>query len=365
MSILVELKERIRRQFGPGHFREDDYSFLQPGGNNHMVQFLYKSFPDEYWELDEWNRHHLLLIDISADLGVQFSLDDDGQFAVLQSKGKGEQRQVQAIIDLRDDLLAIVYYFGDIRKCARVNQQLVQNPLLHPCFIDSDMLFRIIDIFEKVIGVEYHFEQSPTIFLQPVIVKGQLKGDLVHQIFSEYSERFSGYLNLCVLTGFLTDGAQGSITLHSEGTVRTDACRLSSFIEVVTYVLDFLTKKYQTLTRHFLAQWEEHPQQQLMEMKGTAVEIELPFAVEKMDGLIRYLTNGSRDMPFLGISERISRKLWMVKSTDIQTTEQIEFEVSERLIRVFIRDRRAIPLYDKIERFLRRQISASLENWNH
>ncbi len=364
MSFLAELKDRIRQQFGPGHFREDDYSFLQPGGNNHLVQFLFKSFPDEYWDLDEWSRHHLLLIDIAAAIDIQFSLDDDGRFAVLQTQGSGGRKQIQAIIDLRDDLLAIVYYFGDIRKCARMNQKLVQSPALHPCYVDSDMLFRIVEVFEKVIGIEYSFEQSPTLFLQPVIMKGELQGELVHRLITDYTEKFAHYLNICALSGFLTDGAQGSITLHADGSVWTDACRLSSFIEIIGYVLDMLVKKYQVLTKSFVMEWDEHPQPRVLELVGNPIEIELPFAIEKMEGLVRHLTNGSKDSLFLGISERVSRKLWSIKSTEVNTTEQIEFEVSDRLIRVFLRDRRAIPLYDRVERFLRTHVSASLENWN-
>jgi hypothetical protein len=365
MTILVDLKERIQHQFGSGHFCEDDYSFLQPGGNDHLVQFLFKNFSDEYWELDEWNRHHLLLIDIAASLDLQFNLDEDGRFAVLVNPVKSSGRQVQAIIDLRDDLLAIIYYFGDIKKCMRLNQRFVQSALFHPCFIDSSMFLRIIDVFERIIGIEYDFEQSPALFLEPVILKGQLRGNLVHQMFAEYSERFFNYLNICVLSGYLTDGAQGSITLYADGAIRTDACRLSSFIEIVSYVLDFLTRKYQTLSRNYLIQWQQHSQHRVHKLAGNPIEIELPFSVEIIDGLLKQLTNGNKDSMFLGISERVSRKLWSIKSTEIKTAEQIEFEVSDKLIRIFLREHRAIPLYDKVEKFFRKHVSANLENWNH
>lgn len=365
MSILVDLKERIQQQFGSGHFHEDDYSFLRPGGNDHLVQFLFKNFSDEYWELDEWDRNHLLLIDIAASLDLQFKLDDNGEFAVLEHPVKGKSRQVQAIIDLRDDLLAIVYYFGDIRKCLRLNRLLTQSTFFHPCYIDSEMFFRIIDVFERIIGVDYDFEQSPALFLEPIVMKGQLKGELVHQMFDQYSDRFANYLNICALSGYLTDGAQGSITLFADGIIRTDSCRLSSFIEVVSYVLDFLLKKYQALSRKYLINWQQRSQNQILRLNGNPIEIELPYAVEIIDGLVKYLTNGNKDSLLLGISERISRKLWSIKSTEVNTAEQIEFEISDSLIRVFLRERRAIPLYDKLEQYLRKRVSAKLENWNH
>ncbi|MBU2646578.1 hypothetical protein KKI24_17855 [bacterium] len=364
MSFLAVLKERIRQQFGPGHFREDDFSFLQPGGNDHLVQFLYKNYSDEYWELDDWNRNHLLLIDIAESLDIEFKLDDDGLFAVLQSPGNGETRQVQAIIDLRDELLAIVYYFGEAKKCLRLNQRLIQSPIFHPCYLDSEMLVRIVEVFERVIGIEYDFEQLPALFLEPVVMKGQMRGDPVHGIFVEYSRRFSSYLNICVISGYLTDGAQGSLTLNGDGAIRTDSCRLSSFIEIVGYVLDILIKKYQTLSQNCLTQWSPLLEHRVLELTGKPIEIRLPFSVEKIDGLIRFLVNGTKDPMFLGISERISRKLWSIKSTEIRTTEQIEFEVAEDLIRVFLRERGTIPLYDKVEKFLRQHVSAHLENWN-
>lgn len=364
MSFPAELQDRIRQEFGPGHFREDDYSFLQPGGNDHLVQFLFKNFPDEYWDLDEWSRHHLLLIDIAGDQNLQFNLDDDGRFAVLASEPGGGRKPVHAIIDLRDEFLAIVYYFGDIRRCTRLNQQLIQCQTFHPCFIDSDMLFRMVDVFEKVIGINYSFEQSPTLFLQPVIMNGELRGDLVHHVFQDYNEYFTNYLNLCAISGFLTDGAQGSITLHEDGSVRTDSCRLSSFIEIVSYVLDMLLKKYQTLSRDFVMEWSEHHDARVLELTGNPVELELPFSIERMEGLVKFLTHGNKELPFLGTAERITRKQWSIKSTEIQSTEQIEFEVSDRLIRVYLKHRRAIPLYDKIEHYLRHQVCANLENWN-
>ncbi|NQU65220.1 MAG: hypothetical protein HQ517_13185 [SAR324 cluster bacterium] len=365
MSILVELKERIQLQFGSGHFHEKDYSFLQPGGNDHLVQFLFKNFSDEYWELDEWNRNHLLLIDIAVALNLQFKLDVDGRFAVLEYPIKGNARPVQAIIDLRDDLLAIVYYFGDIKKCLRLNQQLTQNTFFRPCYIDSAMFFQITEVFERVIGVDYDFEQSSSLFLEPIIMKGQLKGELVHQMFAKFSDRYANYLNICALSGYLIDGAQGSITLFADGAIHTDACRLSSFIEIVSYVLDFLTIKYQALSGNYLIKWQQHPQNRILKLEGNPIEIELPYPVQIVDGLVKYLMNGNKDFLLIGISERVSRKLWSIKSTEIMTAEQIEFEISDNLVRVFLRERRAIPLYDKVEQFLRKHVSAKLENWNH
>lgn len=365
MSFLTALKERIALQFGPGHFQEDDYSFLQPGGNDHLVQFLFKCFPDEYWDLPEWDRHHLLLIDLAADADSQFSLDDNGHFGVLQTRAGKGKGGVQAVIDLRDELLALVYYFGDVRKCSRFNRRISQSPVLHPCYIDSEILFRMVDVFEKVFGIQYDFEQSPSLFLQPVIMKGELQGELVQQVFTRYSETFSHYLNLTAISGFITDGAQGSITLQADGTVRTNACRLSSFIEIVSYLFDMLHKRYLSLVREHLIRWEENADTRIAELVGLPIQIDLPFAIERMDGLIRCLTGGGRDALFSGTAERVSRKLWSIKAADLNSAEQIELEVSSRLLRVLIQSRRAIPLYDRVEHFIRRQVCAVLDHWNN
>jgi len=365
MGFPAELKQRIEQEFGPGHVREDDFSFLQPGGNDHLLQFLFKSFPDEYWDLDDWTRHGLLMTDITGvSEELRFELDDDGRFAVFRPRDPEKRNGVQAIIDLRDDLLAVVYYFGEVRLCSRLNQYLVQVPTLHPCYIDSDMLLRMVEVFERVIGVEYCFEQSPAFFLQPETVKGELRGELVQQLIDRSTQHYSDYLNLCALSGFLTDGAQGVITLQGDGTMRTDACRLSSFLEVVAFVRDILLRKYQTLTNSYITGWEEHPDSRLLELVGNPVEIMLSRPVEKLEGLVKYLTCGSKNMPLIGNSERISRKMWSIKSTDVKSAGQIEFEVSERLLRVYLKNPRAIPLYDQFEQFLRRQVCARLQNWS-
>jgi len=359
---MIELKNRIQTLIGTNDVIEDDYSFLQPGGNDHLVQFLYKNFSDEYWELDDWNRNSLLVIDISAILGLNFVLDDDAQFASLVVKNTKGHKLVQAILDLRDEFVVIAYYFGESKTCLKINRKFVDFPLLCPCFFNSNHLIGIARDLEIIKQVEYHFEQPVGVFESPIIMKGTFSGRLVKDIFNEYVDKFRDFFNIVFLAGHLTDGTQGTISFQSNGTVKVDACRLTSFLEIVESLFVVLKEKYRILVSEHIISWESLSNGFLKKYNGTPIEYELPYSIDNMEILSRSILKGSKTMELFGIAEKMSRKQWSVKVTEVKTASQLEIELSNDLIRVILREKNAIPLLEKLESYFRHNISAQFES---
>ena len=75
MEFANDLTVRIRKQIGLELESDEAFSLLQPVGNEHMAQFFFKNLPEEYLELDTWDRHHLYLCDLTAGLDFEFVLD--------------------------------------------------------------------------------------------------------------------------------------------------------------------------------------------------------------------------------------------------------------------------------------------------
>lgn len=359
---MIELKNRIQTLIGSNDIIEDDYSFLQPGGNDHLVQFLFKNFSDEYWELDKWNRNNLLMIDISAFLEMDFVLDDDACFATLVMKnGKGIKR-VQAVLDLRDEFVVIAYYFGDSKACLKINQKFVNFPLLCPCFLNSNNMIAIARDLEKIKQIEYHFEQPISMFQSPVVMKGVFSGRLVQDIFNEYVDKYREFFNIVSLSGYLTDGAQGTISFQGNGIVWVDACRLSSFLEIVESLFVVLKEKYRILISQHIISWETFSNSYLKKYSGTPIEYELPFSVDNLETLCKSILRGNKTLELTGIAEKMSRKQWSVKVTEVKTANQLELELSNNLIRVVLHNKKAIPLLEKLEFYFRHHICAQFES---
>ncbi|MCP4751431.1 MAG: hypothetical protein GY866_11090 [Proteobacteria bacterium] len=362
MSFIPELKDRIQNLIGLNPQLEEDYSFLQPGGNDHLVQFFYKNLADEYLELEEWDRYNLMLIDLSAALDIDFVLDEDARFATLVRKNGKGVKIVQAVMDLRDDYLAAVYYFGDSKTCFQLNQKLNRTTLFHPCYLNSAVFVRLAQSLEKIRSVEYDFEQLPSMFLEPVIMRGILKGELVHDMFFDYMEKYRYFFNIDSIAGYLKEGSQGTVVVRYDGTIKVDVCRLSSFLHITGSLFDMLREKYRTLMERDIVFWDENPRNSLLKLNGSPIKIMLHNRVDTIEGLVKFLTQGNRSVPIIGISERISRKLWSVKVTETTSAEQVELEISDSLVRIFVGNRNAIPILDKIERFFRQHINAEFDN---
>jgi hypothetical protein len=358
MVSIDAFRNRIRQQVSEGRLLEEDFSFLMPGGNDHLMQFLFKSFAGPYDDFDKCDLHRLELMEILAETGIDFQLDDDGAFATLTVPDGKTRKTIQAVMDLRDEQLIMVYYFGESRSCWLLSQKLLRSKGLHSCYLNPETLRRMTPEFEKVNSVQFAFEQLPTLFLEPTVLKGLVKGERAEEIGARLADRHDFYFAVDRIGGYLSDGARGTVTISAEGLLQGDSCRLDGFIGIAAKLQAELSVKYtELITRHIIVT-DRDPSAAMIMVTGSPLELAFPFALDRTDGLSTFLTRGNRWAPFFGTCERRSRRLWGARSTELRTGHQLTVEFSDRFVRVFLPDINAIPVWDQLERFIRQHISA-------
>jgi len=358
---MFELRERIQSLVGPHQPLADDFSFLQPGGNEHLIQFAFLNCTDEYRELDNWDRFNLLLTDLYAATDIEFDLDEDGRFATFVSKNPKGVKNIQTVIDLRDDSLIVIYFFGDSKACHKLNQRLFQFPAFSPCFLNTTTLIEIAGLLDSIGFLQYNFEQLPSMFLEPVVMKGKLVGEMAHKLCYEFVQQHEPYFYIEKISGQVKEGSQGTTSFDDTGLIKVDSGRLSEFLKVAEIVFKILKNRYQNLLKKSLIQWQVNPSNSMLICTGSPIDVCLVSPINNINGLIKLFTQGQQKMHLIGTAERVSRKMWCIKSSEWNTSEQIEFEISEKLIRIYLLRKSTIPLLDRIERYIRKHINAELD----
>jgi hypothetical protein len=359
---MLDLKKRIQNLVGPHQPTEDDFSFLQPGGNDHLIQFAFLNSSDEYLELGPWDRYNLLLAELSAQTEIEFILDDDSRFATYTNKNEKGGKNVQVVMDLRDDHLIVIYFFGESKTCQKTNQKLFEFSAFSPCFLNTSALIQIAGMLESVSLLQYNFEQQPSMFIEPVVMKGKLTGNLAHQICFEYARLYEPYFCVEKIAGQTMEGTQGTISFQDTGVMQVDSSRLSDFLKMAEPVFEILKNRYQNLLENCVIQWQPNPGQLMLTYSGSPLNLFLATPIDKIAGAVKLFASGQKKLPLVGSAERVSRKLWSIKTSDLNTSEQIELEISANLIRIFLKEKSAIPLLDGVEHYIRQHISAELES---
>ncbi len=353
-----ELSRRIRQLTGTDCEVESNYPFSQAGGNEHLIQFFYKYIPWELLELDRHSQHRFFLMDLAEKTGIDYNLDDDGLFAVLVEKNKKKVKTVQAVMDLRDEDIALVYYLGNPKNCQQINQALCRWS--NVCYFSSPILLEIAKNLASVNWIQYGFEQASSVFQNPLIMKGEFKGAKAIDICRKFTANYKNWFNVESVAGCHIDGARGMMVFNADGTIQIDACRLSGLLEVANQIYTLLKEKHEYMVSRYLTAEGRGLSGNFTAIGHGPLEIDLPIAIENIESFIKCFINGQKPLRFIGISERISPKLWQLKSTDTTTGNQIEFELSNYKIRIKIKQKHSLFLVDRIEQFLRKHICAHL-----
>ncbi|MBU2512178.1 hypothetical protein KJ966_12635 [bacterium] len=309
-----------------------------------------------------WNRHHLFLCDLPTKPDYEFVLDDDGRFATLEHSDSKQSKEVAAVMDLRDDYIVVVYYFGDSKICARINQLLKASPNLHACYLGMSIFEQVVCELEQITHLEFDFEQQSAMFSEPVNLKGTISGQPAQLIYHQYLQNHKPFFNIQSISGRISDESHGKVIFQFDGMAQVDDCRLSDFMQIVKLLFLLLRLKYKSLADKCILKWSGTEEKNYISLDGNMIEFNLNKPIEKLEGLIRYLVKGDKQLLLYGSSERISRKLWSVKSINVNSKSQIELEVSDAMVRVYLKNRTSIPLLDSIEDFIRKHIAADIEN---
>lgn len=241
-----------------------------------------------------------------------------------------------------------------------MNQQLFGFPVFTPCFLNTNTLIEIAGMLDSVSLLQYHFEQLPSMFSSPVVMKGRLMGQMAHKICFEYAQQYEPYFYVETLSGQMKEESQGTISFSDTGLIKVDASRLTEFIKVADTLIKKLKNRYSFLLEKCLIRWQANPGNSLLCYTGNPIDVYLVSPIDRISGLIKLLTQGQGKLNLFGTAERVSRKLWSIKTTEWQTSEQMDFEISNKVIRIFLKRKNAIPLLDRVEQYIRRHINAEL-----
>jgi len=366
MSHFVkELKDRIDQLVTADNSTGEELSFFEPGGNDQMVQFFYRKTTDEISELDQWSQNQLLLVSENVEGSKEqykdLKLDKSGDFATIIVRDDKGKKILQSVIDLRDENILIAYYLGQVKAIQSFNQYLKSLPYLQTCFLSSLLLIPIAQSLEELSGVQYNFEQNPTLYLEPITLRGVYKGDLAMELFTDFVMKKMAWFNVESIQGHMVSGAEGTMSFSHDGTIRVDACRLSDFMETLSRVTEVIKERYDPLFVKHRIRMEEVGKSSILSIEGIPIELRLLDPVEKIEGLIRFFTVGCKPLGFVGTSVRISRKLWRINSVDETTGCKVMFELSNDVLRFYIRESASIAILDRIEQFLQQNVCAVLE----
>ncbi|MBT4527564.1 MAG: hypothetical protein HOC24_13525 [Deltaproteobacteria bacterium] len=362
MSFFNPLYDRIQQLIGVKQNFEEDFSFLRPSGNDHLVQFCFRMISSEYLELSQYDQQHFFLLDLLEETGIEYQLDVNGEFAIFTEKNKKGVKTIQSVMDLRNESIAVIYYFGVAKPCLQLNSQLMQSLRLTACYLNPSTLKTVSQSLSGIRSFQYYFEQSSLIFKEPVVMKGSLKGDIVPDAYQIYCQQFSNWFNIIQLSGHTTDGSQGVMTIDANGKLQIDICRLSSFLKIIEKVFSLLNDKYHFILDKYVNSWQGDPHKNSIMVCSCPIQVELPYAIEFLENLSKTLTVGKKPLNLMGLYERISPKLWKIFITELNTANQIDLEISTQQILIFIHCKWSLPMLDKIESFLRNNIAANFES---
>ena len=360
IQFIPALSDRIQQLTGINFDSDNEYSFFRPGGNDHLIQFFHGNIAKEFNELDGFSRHNVFLMELEEKIGIDFLLDDDNQFAVYSEENKKGVKAIQAVMDLRDEDIILIYYWGAIANCNRLNQKLCSLPGINPCYCSSPILLKVAKDLASLNAFQYCLEQLPVVFQDPITMKGEYKGKIAEEICTKFAKNYTNWFNIESISGSFIDGAQGTLTFHSDGLIHVDTCRLSSLLEIVSKIFTILKEKYKYLIERNISQENGIEIGNLFKFEYSPLEIELPIPIGNMENFAKQFANGRNFLQLLGNFERISPKLWSIKSTDTNLGTQIELELSYQTIRILLNQRHSLILADRIERFLRKYICAHL-----
>ena len=356
--FVPALHDRIQRLIGVDDNREGDRSFYRPGGNGHLIQFFYQESSDELSELDKRSRRHFFLLELAEKTGIEFLLDDDGWFAVYSDRDKGGIKAIHAAMDLREEDIALIYYHGSRAGCFRLNRKLCGFSGINTCYFSSPILLGLTGYLASIRSLQYYLEQLPAVFRNPTTMKGECTGDTAQDFCMKFAENGRNWFNVESISGYAVDGAQGVLTFHLDGLMQIDTARLSNLLEVASKVFAVLKKRYAYITERHISQATGVGDS--LQFDCHSLEIDLPIPIDNLESFARQFADGKNSLRLSGNFQRVSPKLWSVKSTDVASGGQVEIELSVYQIRIKLHRGPVQPLVDRIEQFLRRYVCAYL-----
>ena len=324
-----------------------------PAGQGHFVQPLIPNLSPELEEFDLFNRNHLFLLDASESLGFEFTLNDSGDFASFKND------QVMALLDLRESSLHLLYVFANAKKATALIRELNASGCYYSKRLFSKLLLQAESSFEKVVEFDYHFEELAFRKLNPLCLKGSVKGDAAPVLFKQLTSQLANQVNLTSVAGSMAGSELAVVKFQASGLMVGNDVRLDDFCKAIFPIWELLLSESKVIEEEYIWRLEEIGQG--LTPEGQAKEIKFAKNLEQPEQLLKLLTTGVKPLELWGSSRLIARNHWKLFVSDAKGL-LLEMELTTGGMKFYLKSLATQFVMEKILAFVAISISPWSEN---
>lgn len=351
------LGEQIQRLAGIDPLAEIDETFFRPTGNDHLAQFCFKNLAPELAELEPQDQRAFLLAELQESLGLNFRLTSDPNYACATLGEIGSPSGVQVVLDLGLPQLVLVHYLGEARAIGKLNGRLTSLPFLSPARLGRTEMLDLRSSLGRILNVRLGFEQNPKLFAEPAGLAGTLKGAQSGPLLEQWLRTKPELVRVEALGGEGGEGQGSWVEILETGALWGKGMRLANFLERCQKVEALLALRYRQLEQQHLCfvvaqgAWSR--------LVGEPVRFAFAQPVERIDRFLALLGQGVKPLEFFGNPERLGPNLWGMELCD-GFGGWLRLSLTPRWLCCELTGPHSIPLFDRLEGFLARQVDATL-----
>ncbi len=332
---------------------------LSPAGQGHFIQWLIPKISQELEELEDYDQNHFFLLDLLEATGLEFILDESGNFASIQSG------DVSALLDLRDPNLHLLYCFTNVKEALNLIKNLVDTEVYFAKRLFSRHLHEAAAQLEQITEFQYLFEEMPLKAAHTTSLKGNAKGGLASDLFFTLQKLNQKHFNLTQVTGLTTTGGVAQVRFRNSGFVEGYDIRLVDFLKALGLVQSRLQAMCQKISESHIFNLTDTGEG--LSLTGKTLEVAFLSVQAKHSShplpqipevLLKNLTTGIKPLELWGSYRLIARNQWKILASDPVTNLNVEMELHGAGLRFYLKDKVTLALVEKILCFVAQSVSA-------
>ncbi len=349
MSLLERLQAWMGLEASP-----EGFAFLALAEERFFSASLLPIFPPGLLDLAGEDRNQFFFLEVNAELGSNFLLDADGQFACWS----GDEGWPKVLLQCVGEGPWPLFAWGEAKARQRWVKALESSRWLQACRLDHAALLRVGNSLNLE---EFHYlkEQPGQQGELGFSLRGQAKGSLAAELLSLLAANQGDALNLTSVRGRLQAGGLGRLRVISEGWIFGEGLRLREFYEVVKPLHQAMRQEVQALVEAFCS---FEPQGRSLQVKGEGWVFSFPRPMYRLDALVKAMTSGQGPLKLFGNFQRMGRDLWRVLCVDLRRGWELEIELTSTELRIFPQGTGGLALAFRLEKYLARQILGWRQN---
>jgi len=349
--------QKIQQLAGVDPLADYDESFFQPSGCDHFAQIYLNTLPEELAELEQVDQLYFLVSELSANLGVDLSLEADLPFATYRQVSSQGVAQIQGVFDFSDPLLTFVHLFGQAKALSQWASKIGATGLLQAAKLDRDSMLDARHLLGELQEVQISYEQSAKVFNTPEGLTANFKGPHCAKLLESLLESHPEHVCVEYLEGSGVGMPDSKIKFAKDGSMSANGIKLHFFLELAKSVGAQLGLRYNRFVDQHLFRLDSD--KTWSQISGSPVIFQFQNPLNQVERLAKALCQGQKQLDCFGHHERLSPNLWEVSLFDTEG-RSLRLELSAKQCAVYLSDRLSVVLLDRLETFLESQVSAVL-----